>query len=148
MLCNQLVSLKANSQTKQVVFEQVQMYSIIKPDGKYWQPSTSDIESFAYTLDTSIFKGLAIERVTSFTTAVKILTKQSQIGKLIIDWSKTKTIPYHAYLEIYELPPQQTFGNNLVSFIIPKRDSIESTWFLTCTILDENKKAIFQKTIL
>lgn len=148
MLCTQLVSLMAYSQTKQVVFEQVQMYSIIKPDGKYWQPSTSDIEAFAYALDTSIFKGLALERATSFTTAVKSLTKQNQIGKLIIDWSKTKEIPYHAYLEIYELPPQQTFGNNMVPFIIPKKDSIQSTWFLTCTILDENKKATFQKTIL
>jgi HAE1 family hydrophobic/amphiphilic exporter-1 len=35
-----------------------------------------------------------------------------------------------------------------VNVIIPKKDSIQSTWFLTCTILDATKKPVFQKTIL
>jgi hypothetical protein len=36
----------------------------------------------------------------------------------------------------------------MVNVIIPKKDSIQSTWFLTCTILDATKKPVFQKTIL
>jgi hypothetical protein len=36
----------------------------------------------------------------------------------------------------------------MVNIVIPKKDSIQSTWFLTCTILDQNKKPVFQKTIL
>jgi hypothetical protein len=36
----------------------------------------------------------------------------------------------------------------MVNVVIPKKDSIQSTWFLTCTILDQNKKPVFQKTIL
>jgi hypothetical protein len=36
----------------------------------------------------------------------------------------------------------------MVNIIIPKKDSIQSTWFLTCTILDATKKPVFQKTIL
>ena len=66
----------------------------------------------------------------------------------MIDWSQSQSSAFHAYLEIYELQPEQTFSNSMVNIVIPKKDSIQSTWFLTCTILDATKKPVFQKTIL
>lgn len=145
LLCT---SLKSIGQTNQVVLEQVQMYSSIDPEGKYWHPNPTTIQAFANVLDASIFGNLQLQRVIDYPTKIKILTKQSQIGKIMIDWSKSPSIPYHAYLEIYELQPEQTYNNAMVNIAIPKKDSIQSTWFITCTILDENKTPQFQKTIL
>lgn len=138
----------ASAQSNQVAFEQVQLYSSIRPDGKYWHPTETNIAAIATTLDTTIFTTLQLRRVLDYPTSTKILSKPSQIGKLVIDWSKSLSTPYHAYLEIYELLPEQTYNNSMVTVDIPKKDSIQSTWFLTCTILDENKKPVFQKTIL
>lgn len=148
ILLSQFISHFTFGQTRQVVLEQVQMFSSIRPEGKYWHPSTTHIQSFANTLDTGLFHSLQLERDASYPTQLKILTKPNQIGKLAIDWSKSKTSPFHAYLELYELLPEQTFRNEMVDIAIPKKDSIQSTWFLTCTILNENKTPIFQKTIL
>jgi hypothetical protein len=142
-LCQSVVG-----QSNKIIFEQVQVYSSIRPEGKYWHPNEIQIRNFANTLDTVLFNSLQLQRDTSYSTSLKILTKQNQIGKLTIDWSKSKSIPFHAYLEIYELLPEQTFNNTMVNVEIPKKDSIQSTWFLTCTILDENKTPVFQKTIL
>ncbi len=136
------------SQVNQVVLEQVQMYSSISPSGNYWQPTKTQIQAFADVLDTGLFNRLQLVRDTSYHPKIKILTKPNQIGKLVIDWSKSKNSPYHAYLEIYELLPEQTYRNEMVNIMIPKKDSIESTWFLTCTILDEKKTPVFQKTVL
>jgi hypothetical protein len=138
----------AISQSNQVVLEQVQMYSSISPDGNYWQPNKTQIQAFVNALDTGLFNRLQLVRDTSYATNLKILTKPNQIGKLVIDWSKSKNLAYHAYLEIYELLPEQTYRNEMVNIVIPKKDSIESTWFLTCTILDEKKTPVFQKTVL
>lgn len=138
----------AFSQSNQVVLEQVQMYSSISPDGNYWQPNKTQIQAFANALDTGLFNRLQLLRDTSYDPNIKILTKPNQIGKLVIDWSKSKNVAYHAYLEIYELLPEQTYRNEMVKITIPKKDSIESTWFLTCTILDEKKTPVFQKTVL
>jgi len=135
-------------QSNQVAFEQVQMYSSIQPEGKYWHPTTSQVQAFASILDTALFNPLQLQRDTSFTTKIKILNKSNQIGKLVIDWSQSQYTAFHAYLEIYELQPEQTFNNSMVTVLIPKKDSIQSTWFLTCTILDKNKTPVFQKTIL
>ena len=148
ILYTQLICQLAIAQVNQVALEQVQMYSVIKPEGKYWHPTSSQIQDFASRLDGRLFKSLDLKRDTTYVTGVKILTKANQLGKLVIDWSKSRQIPYHAYLEIYELPPQQTFDNKMVPFEISKKDSIQSTWFLTCTILDEDKKIRYQKTIL
>ncbi len=138
----------AFSQANQVVLEQVQMFSSISPDGNYWQPNNAHIQAFSNALDTGLFNRLQLVRDTNYNTNIKILTKPNQIGKLVIDWTKSKNSPYHAYLEIYELQPEQTFRNEMVNIVIPKKDSIESTWFLTCTILDEKKTPVFQKTVL
>jgi len=131
-----------------VVFEQVQMYSSIQPEGKYWHPSATQVQAFASMLDTALFNPLQLKRDPGYPTKIKILTKSNQIGKIVIDWSQSQTAEFHAYLEIYELLPEQTFSNSMVNIIIPKKDSIQSTWFLTCTILDQTKKPVFQKTIL
>lgn len=148
LLITQSISLFGFGQSKQVVLEQVQMFSSMAPEGKYWHPSTVQVNAFAKAIDTGLFNRLQLQRDTTYPTSLKILTKPNQIGKLVIDWSKSTSSPYHAYLEMYELLPEQTFRNAMVDIAIPKKDSIQSTWFLTCTILDENKKAIFQKTIL
>jgi hypothetical protein len=147
-LFTQFLCQSTVGQSKKIVFEQVQIYSSIRPEGKYWHPNDTHIRHFAHTLDTVLFNTLQLERDTTYPTSIKILTKQNQIGKLVIDWSKSKSIPFHAYLEVYELLPEQTFSNTMVNVEIPKKDSIQSTWFLTCTILDENKTPLFQKTIL
>ena len=148
LLFTQCCCLIGFGQSNKVVFEQVQVYSSILPEGKYWYPSSTDLQSFGKILDTGLFKQLQLQREQNFQTSLKILTKPNQIGKLVIDWSKTKSTPYHAYLEVYELQPEQTYSNSMVNVEIPKKDSIQSTWFLTCTILDENKTPLFQKTIL
>ena len=148
LLCTQCICIATIGQSNQVTFEQVQMYSSIQPEGKYWQPTATQVQAFASILDTALFNPLQLQRDTSFATKIKILNKSNQIGKLVIDWSQSQSSPFHAYLEIYELQPEQTFSNSMVNIIIPKKDSIQSTWFLTCTILDATKKPVFQKTIL
>jgi len=148
LLFAQCICIATIGQSNQVTFEQVQMFSSIQPEGKYWHPSISQVQAFASILDTALFNPLQLQRDTSFTTKIKILNKSNQIGKLVIDWSQSQYSAFHAYLEIYELQPEQTFNNSMVTVPIPKKDSIQSTWFLTCTILDKNKTPVFQKTIL
>ena len=148
LLFTQCICITTFGQNNQVRLEQVQMYSSIRPEGKYWHPSASQVTAFASILDTALFNPLQLQRDTSYPTKIKILTKANQIGKLVIDWSQDQPSAFHAYLEMYELQPQQTFSNSMVNMVIPNKDSIQSTWFLTCTILDENKKPVFQKTIL
>ena len=144
----QCICIATFGQSNQVIFEQVQLDSSIQPDGKYWHPSTTQVKVFASILDTALFNPLQLQRDSSYTTKIKILNKSNQIGKIVIDWSQSQSAAFHAYLEIYELQPEQTFNNSMVNIIIPKKDSIQSTWFLTCTILDANKSPVFQKTIL
>ena len=148
LLFSQCICITTFGQNNYVRLEQVQMYSSIRPEGKYWHPSASQINAFASILDTALFNPLQLQRDTSYGTKIKILNKSNQIGKLVIDWSQGQPSTFHAYLEIYELQPEQTFSNSMVNIVIPKKDSIQSTWFLTCTILDDSKKPVFQKTIL
>ena len=148
LLFTQCICIATIGQSNQVTFEQVQMYSSIQPEGKYWHPTSTQVQAFASILDTALFNPLQLRRDTSFVTKIKILNKPNQIGKIVIDWNQSQSSAFHAYLEIYELQPAQTFSNSMVNIIIPKKDSIQSTWFLTCTILDATKKPVFQKTIL
>ena len=148
LLFTQCICIGTIGQSNQVTFEQVQMYSSIQPEGKYWHPTSTQVQAFASILDTALFNPLQLQRDTSFITKIKILNKPNQIGKIVIDWNQSQSSDFHAYLEIYELQPVQTFSNSMVNIIIPKKDSIQSTWFLTCTILDATKKPVFQKTIL
>jgi hypothetical protein len=57
-----------------VVFEQVQMYSSIQPEGKYWHPSATQVQAFASMLDTALFNPLQLKRDTGYPTKIKILT--------------------------------------------------------------------------
>ena len=148
LLITQCICITTFGQNNAVRLEQVQMYSSIRPEGKYWHPSPSQVNTFASILDTALFLPLQLQRDTSYGTKIKILNKPNQIGKLVIDWNQGQSSAFHAYLEIYELQPEQTFSNSMVKMVIPKKDSIQSTWFLTCTILDDSKKPVFQKTIL
>ena len=148
LLFTQCICFTTFGQNNQVRLEQVQMYSSIRPEGKYWHPSASQVKAFASILDTALFNPLQLQRDTSYGTKIKILNKANQIGKLVIDWSQGQPSTFHAYIEIYELQPEQTFSNSMVNIVIPKKDSIQSTWFLTCTIIDDSKKPVFQKTIL
>ena len=148
LLFTQCICIATIGQSNQITFEQVQMYSSIQPEGKYWHPTSTQVQAFARILDTALFNPLQLQRDTSFITKIKILNKPNQIGKIVIDWNQSQSSAFHAYLEIYELQPEQTFSNSMVNIIIPKKDSIQSTWFLTCTILDATKKPVFQKTIL
>ena len=148
LLFTQCIYVTTFGQNNQVTFEQVQMYSSIRPEGKYWHPTATQVAAFANILDSVLFNPLQLKRDTNYNTKIKILNKSNQIGKLIIDWNQSQATAFHAYLEIYELQPEQTFSNSMVKINIPKKDSIESTWFLTATILDKNKTPVFQKTIL
>lgn len=144
----QCICISSFGQSNQVAFEQVQMYSSIQPQGKYWHPTTAQVQAFGSILDTALFYPLQLQRDPNYPTKIKLLNKSNQIGKLVIDWSQSPAVAFHAYLEIYELQPEQTFSNSMINIDIQKKDSIQSTWFLTCTILDETKKPVFQKTIL
>jgi hypothetical protein len=148
LLFAQSICIATIGQSNQVTFEQVQLYSSIQPNAKYWHPSATQVQIFAQLLDSTLFNPLQLQRDTSHPTKIKILTKSNQIGKLVIDWSQSPSSAFHAYLEIYELQPEQTFSNSMVNVVIPKKDSILSTWFLTCTILNESKTPVFQKTVL
>jgi hypothetical protein len=148
LVFTQCICIAAFGQSNQVAFEQVQVYSSIRPDGKYWHTSETQVQAFASILDSALFNPLQLKRDASYPTKIKILTKSNQIGKLVIDWSQSQAAAFHAYLEIYELQPEQTFSNSMVNIDIPKKDSIQSTWFLICTILNESKTPVFQKTIL
>jgi hypothetical protein len=48
------------------------MFSSIQPEGKYWHPSTSQVQAFASILDTALFNPLQLQRDPSFTTKIKI----------------------------------------------------------------------------
>ena len=82
-----------------VVLEQIQVYSTLNPTAKYWH-LPEDISGIEKALDSGIFKERNLERLPSFSTIKKILTKQSQVGKITLNWEASRNIPYHAYLEL------------------------------------------------
>lgn len=140
------INSKSFSQS-QVALEQIQVYSTLHPSSKYWY-LPEDISPLEKALDTGIFKEFNLERVKTFSTSRKILNKQNQVGKIIINWDSTRSIPYHAYLELYELDPETSYENKLVNIRESKKDSIQSIWALAVTIFNQQHERIFQKTIL
>ncbi len=133
-------------QTK-VVFEQVQIYSTLQPTANYWRLPT-DISLIEQSLDSGVFKEFNLVRVKPFKTEIKTLTKQSQIGKIVIKWDSTRNIPYHAYLELYELDASTLDLNKAIQISQQKKDSIQSVWGIAVDIFNEKHEKIFQKTIL
>ena len=136
-----------NTSMPLVVVEQIQAYSYLNPTASYWQ-IPSNIHPILETLDTSLFVTLKMQRDKSYTTTTKSLTKLTQAGKIKIDWSNSIQIPYHAYIEIYEMDPQFAYQNDLVKLSKEKKDSIHSVWFIACSIFNLKQERIFQKTIM
>ena len=136
-----------NTSTPLVVVEQIQAYSYLNPTASYWQ-IPANINPILETLDSSLFVSLKMQRDKSYTTTTKTLTKLAQAGKIKIDWSKSSQIPYHTYLEIYEMDPGFAYENDLVQISKGKKDSLHSVWFIACSIFNLKQERVFQKTIM
>lgn len=146
LCCLQLIYSIGFSQST-VVLEQIQVYSTLNPTAKYWQ-LPEDIKNIENVLDSGIFKEFNLKRDTNFKTIRKNLTKQSQVGKITVNWEASRNIPYHAYLELYELDPETTYENRLVKVSESKKDSIQSIWAVVVGIFNQQHDRIFQKTLL
>jgi len=136
-----------NTSMPLVVVEQIQAYSYLNPTASYWQ-IPANINPILETLDTSLFVTLKMQRDKNYTTTTKSLTKLTQAGKIKIDWSNSMQVPYHAYIEIYEMDPQFAYQNDLVKLSKEKKDSIHSVWFIACSIFNLKQERVFQKTIM
>jgi hypothetical protein len=136
-----------NAPAPTVVVEQIQAYSYLNPSASYWK-IPANISPILESLDTSVFLSLKMQRDKSYATTTNALTKLNQIGKIKIDWSKSLTTPYHAYVEIYEMDPELAYKNDLVKLSESEKDSIHSIWFIACSIFNLKKERVFQKTIM
>ena len=134
------------AQTK-LALEQIQVYSSLHPSANYWH-LPSDISPILNALDTGIFAKLNLQREIKYPTQIKEISKQNQLGKITIDWSKSHAFSTHAYLELYEMDPLIAYQNKLIDIPDEKKDSIHSIWFLSCTILNQKQEILFQKTLL
>ncbi len=130
-----------------LVVEQIQSYSAINPTGTYWH-LPSNINPILEALDNGIFASLNLQRDKQYTTNIKTLTKESQMGKITVGGIHSADIPYHAYLELYEVAPSFAYNNNLLSIPESKKDSVHSIWIIACTILNQKQAPVVQKTIL
>ena len=136
-----------NASTPKVVVEQIQAYSYLNPTASYWK-IPANISPILESLDSSLFVSLKMQRDKDYTTTTNALTKLNQTGKIKIDWSNSLTIPYHAYIEIYEMDPEFAYKNDLVNLSETAKDSIHSVWFIACSIFNLKKERVFQKTIM
>jgi len=136
-----------NASSPKVVVEQIQAYSYLNPTASYWK-IPANISPILETLDSSLFVTLKMQRDKDYTTTTNALTKLNQTGKIKIDWSNSLTIPYHAYIEIYEMDPEFAYKNDLVNLSETAKDSIHSVWFIACSIFNLKKERVFQKTIM
>jgi hypothetical protein len=136
-----------NAPTPTVVVEQIQAYSYLNPSASYWK-IPANISPILESLDSSLFVTLKMQRDKGYLTTTNALTKLNQTGKIKIDWSNSLTIPYHAYLEIYEMDPEFAYKNDLVKLSESEKDSIHSVWFIACSIFNLKKERVFQKTIM
>ena len=130
-----------------MVVEQIQAYSYLNPTASYWK-IPANISPILETLDSSLFVSLKMQRDKDYATTTNALTKLNQAGKIKIDWSNSLTIPYHAYIEIYEMDPEFAYKNDLVNLSEREKDSIHSVWFIACSIFNLKKERVFQKTIM
>jgi hypothetical protein len=130
----------------QVALEQIQIYSTTQPKLNYWH-LPEDIGFIERALDTGLFAKLNLQRVTQPKTIKSVLTKQSQVGKISINWEQTRSTPFHAYLEIYELEPNFAYQNKIIDIVEDRVDSLQSVWVIACTVFNQNRDRIYQKTI-
>jgi hypothetical protein len=154
LCCLQINAQSTSKPLPLVAVEQIQAYSYLNPTANYWQIPTN-INPFLEALDTSLFVTLKMQREKNYNTLNLTLTKTNQPGKIKINWSASRDIPYHAYLEVYEMDPEFAFRNDLivtndsVKFSQrKKRDSIHSVWFVACSIFNLKQERVFQKTIM
>ena len=136
-----------NAPTPTVVVEQIQAYSYLNPSASYWK-IPANISPILESLDSSLFVTLKMQRDKGYLTTTNALTKLNQPGKIKIDWSNSLSIPYHAYIEIYEMDPEFAYKNDLVKLSESEKDSIHSVWFIACSIFNLKKERVFQKTIM
>jgi len=142
-----LISFTSNTHAQNtVVIEGIQTYSNIMPNANYWH--LKDSRPIVKALETGLFKSLSLQMISDINPIITTLSKSSQLGKITVDWNTTRSIPLHAYVELYEMEPSIVYRNNLVDLPETKKDSIHSIWFIGCTILDQNKNIKFKKTLL
>jgi hypothetical protein len=141
-----LICFKTQAQSK-VVVEQIQTYSTVSPASNYWQ-LPNDISPLLEALDTGLFQQINLIRDKNYKTNIIQLTKQNQVGKISIDWSRSTNTNAHAYIELYEMSPAFVTQNNLAQIPDSKMDSISSIWFISCNIYNQRRETIFKKTIL
>ncbi len=146
LLLSLCISIVGFGQNK-VVLEQIQTYSTIHPKAIYWHLPTNN-NSILNALDTGLFAQLDLQRELTILPQYKTLNKQSQIGKLVVDWSNSRAYPYHAYLELYELDPEFVYENKLAPIPELKKDSIHSIWYIACNIYNQKQEKLFGKTLL
>jgi hypothetical protein len=136
-----------NYSQEKVVLEQIQVYSTLQPNANYWQ-LPKDISLIEQNLDSGIFKEFKLERIRQFKPIIKTLTKQSQVGKIVLNWENTRSIPYHAYLELYELDLASLNLKKEIQISQQKKDSIQSVWVISLSFFNLQHEKIFQKSIL
>lgn len=142
-----LISQLNNAQTN-VVLEQIQSYSTILPNADYWKIDKKAALQIRDALENNLFKSMSLHLNKDYPTKTLTLTKYGQLGKIQINWDQTNSNALHAYVEVYELEPSIAYKNNLLNLRDSKKDSISSIWFITCSIINQEKQVIFKKTLL
>ena len=142
LFCSQKLTAQSS-----VAVEQIQSYSVMLPTSNYWH-IPSNVTGILEALDTGIFADLHLVRDKNIAPLINNITKQNQIGKLAINWSKSVDIPFHAYVEWYEMNPDFVYRNKWVNISESKKDSIVSIWFITVSIFNKKQEAVFKKTLL
>ena len=142
----QLIVIITHAQSK-VVVEQIQSYSMVSPTANYWH-LPNDIDPLLAALDSGLFKEISLSRDKNYKTTALQLSKQNQIGKITIDWSRSANSNLHAYVELYEMSPEFVIQNKLAQIPQSKFDSISSVWYISCNIYNQRRETIFKKTIL
>ncbi len=142
----QIIGLMGFGQDK-VVLEQIQTYSTIHPAATYWQ-LPSNINPILNAIDSGLFKRMHLVRESSIQPTNKELKKQSQLGKIVVDWSQSRAYPFHAYLELYEMTPAFVYSNKWVNVPDSKKDSIHSIWYIAFNIYNQKQEKVFGKTML
>ena len=131
-----------------VVLEQIQTYSTILPNADYWKLDKKAALQIREAMEKNLFKSMSLDLNKDYPTKTLALTKYSQLGKIQINWEQTASIPLHAYVELYELDPDLAYKNNLLDLPESKRDSISAIWFITCSIINQEKQVVLKKTLL
>jgi hypothetical protein len=148
ILLTGLIISNSNVAQTQVVLEQIQSYSTVLPNASYWKLDQKNALQLRDALERGLFKSMSLNVVKNYPINIVALNKSNQLGKIQINWEQSSTIPLHAYIELYELDPSFAYKNNLLDIPESKKDSIKSVWFITCSIINQEKQVAFKKTVL